>query len=594
MASIRALFPAWMLLQCAQAASHVGTCSPATLDFIILEGEQQLIDMEDDIRADLEKVGITVNLRALPKDDFNTAMTTGDFHLAFSEPWGPPYDPQTYAASWKSPDEAYYAALKGLPAPNTYEKTMEKISAALQTTTEKSRQDAWTEIFTILHDAATELSISGKRIPSVINKRLSGYRDGLQQYDYPLHTLRVESGAKTVTIAPGSSGGLFATIGRLDAHSYRPNEFWANNLVYEGLVEYGPGGNIIPSLASSWTVADDGDGQKYTFTLRPGVTFHDGEAWDCSVAKLNFDHAFHATLRASGDCGHGWYELPKHFDTVSCLDDMTLVIRSKVKYYPFLQELAFIRPTRMMSPAKFADGATTDPTTRNSCPVGNDCDDVVCAGITGIAGTGPWKFTSKVDTVPEELIRGSPANDEVTFTRNTEHWDYTAAAWNVETLKIKRYADGAAVKAALLDGSLDAVIGAGVLSAADIVDFRDNRADAFATSFTEALQNRIVIINTQKAPTDDIQLRKVIIHGVDKAALVEKELKGIDQPVNQLFPTSNPYCNVRMTPVWDYDFEKAQLLNCPEPFITPDALDTRSKAISTGAALAIIMAAFLQ
>ena len=90
MASIRALFPAWMLLQCAQAASHVGTCSPATLDFIILEGEQQLIDMEDDIRADLEKVGITVNLRALPKDDFNTAMTTGDFHLAFSEPWGPP------------------------------------------------------------------------------------------------------------------------------------------------------------------------------------------------------------------------------------------------------------------------------------------------------------------------------------------------------------------------------------------------------------------------------------------------------------------------------------------------------------------------
>ena len=30
------------------------------------------------------------------------------------------YDPQAFAASWKVPDEGYYAALKGLPAPNTY------------------------------------------------------------------------------------------------------------------------------------------------------------------------------------------------------------------------------------------------------------------------------------------------------------------------------------------------------------------------------------------------------------------------------------------------------------------------------------------
>ena len=58
-----------------------------------------------------------------------------------------------------------------------------------------------------------------------------------------------------------------------------------------------------------------------------------------------------------------------------------------------------------------------------------------------------------------------------------------------------------------------------VLSAADIVDFRDNRADAFATSFTETLQNRIVIINTQKAPTDDINMRKVRRNGLPPSKL---------------------------------------------------------------------------
>ena len=44
-------------------------------------------------------------------------MVSGDFNLCFSETWGPPYDPHSYAASWKSPDEAHYAAFKNLSSP---------------------------------------------------------------------------------------------------------------------------------------------------------------------------------------------------------------------------------------------------------------------------------------------------------------------------------------------------------------------------------------------------------------------------------------------------------------------------------------------
>merc|ERR1719271_1203070 len=126
----------------------------------------------------------------------------------------------------------------------------------MKQTTEAAREAGWNKIQKMLHDSATEIPISGKRMPAVLNKRLSGYRDGLQQFDYPMHTIKVLSGAKEITVAPGAQTGLYETVGRLDAHSTRPNEFFPNNWVYEGLVEYGPGGTIIPALASSWTVAD--------------------------------------------------------------------------------------------------------------------------------------------------------------------------------------------------------------------------------------------------------------------------------------------------------------------------------------------------
>ena len=619
----------------------VNTCKTARLDFIILDGEDTLKNIADDIRGDLAKVGINAELRILPWDEFNAAKAAGDFNLAFSETWGPPYDPHTYAASWSTPDEALYAALKGLPEPNTYDVVMDKIRNVLKATAEKDLQAGWTEIFTTLHNAAAVLPISGKQIPAIINKRLSGYRPGHQQFDYPIHTLRVLSGSRTITVSPGSQAGLFSSVGRLDPHTYRPNEFWASNLIYEGLVEYGPGGTIVPSLATSWTVEDclegatdcPADGQKswktacefrwicraftwrgtiymsgfavkenhqilksfrgvwhtpssvskwlpsirngfmwrssvpyvcrYTFSLRQGVKFHDGADWDCSAAKLNFDH-----LLSTGSY-HGWYGLMEQINTWSCKDGETHVfeVTTKDRYYPFLQELTFIRPVRMLSPLKFTGGASSDPETQNSCAPGTEWgipDTVTCAGVTGIAGTGRWEFVSKEDNADVEAIQGSPVNDEVTFKLSTTHWDAAPADWDVEFLKVVRYADAAAVKAALIDGSLDAVIGGGVLEAADIMEFRDQRMDLFDVSLTEPLQNNLVIFNTAKVPTDDIQMRKVVIHAVNKAAIVEKEFGGLATPVNQLFPTTAPYANVHLTPISDYDLAKAELLNCPE------------------------------
>ena len=58
-----------------------------------VQGDTTVLQLEDDIRADLAKVGINVKLTALDRDALNTAMTSGNFNMAFSESWGPPYDP---------------------------------------------------------------------------------------------------------------------------------------------------------------------------------------------------------------------------------------------------------------------------------------------------------------------------------------------------------------------------------------------------------------------------------------------------------------------------------------------------------------------
>jgi len=55
--------------------------------------------------------------------------------------------------------------------------------------------------------------------------------------------------------------------------------------VFEGLTRFTSDGAIVPGLASSWVISDDG--LSYTFTLRNGVTFHDGTTMDAEDVKFS-------------------------------------------------------------------------------------------------------------------------------------------------------------------------------------------------------------------------------------------------------------------------------------------------------------------
>lgn len=575
------------------SAAKFGACEKHTLDFILLAGDANSAAIEDDIRQDLAKINITVNTRLLEKADFNKAMQDGDFHLCFTESWGPPYDPHSFATGWFRPDnEAHYPALAGpLEGGMTRGRLEQMVSDVLTVENVNQRQAKWKEILQEMHKQAISNPMWSRRMPAVINRRLSGYTHGEQQFDYPMHNIEVLSGSSSVKVSPGAQTGRFKSTGPMDPHSYRPNEFFISNWVYEGLVSYGAGGVIAPQLATSWTISKtNSGGEEYRFTLRSGVTFHDGSPFNCAAVKATFDHVLQPPLNTLNY--HGWYHLPKNLQSATCDGNVFVAVMS-APYYPFLQELSLIRPLRILAPSCYNDGLGTDPVNHNSCPtkwdypvkMDNSKSDVRCKSIKCSHGTGPWKFDSKVDNAA-----GDGTVDMAKFVKNANWWGGHKAN-GITEIVLNRHDSPDAVEAALLAGTVDMVVGGGVMTPAQVQELNAQHADRFDVTMGPPLLNTIVVMNAAKAPTSDVELRRVVMHAIDKSAIVEAEMAGAAKVADAMFPRDAPYCDVDLVPRWDYDLEKAKLLNCPAPVnIMSDAVAATSSdddGVDTGLAVGL-------
>ena len=275
-------------------------------------------------------------------------------------------------------------------------------------------------------------------------------------------------------------------------------------------------------------------------------------------------------------------------------------MKTTTKFYPFLQELTFIRPLRFLSPNAFSKGNSSDPYTANSCErgwgtlEGADGTKVVCTGISNVTGTGPFVYASRKQSVITTWdFDEKTVDDEVVFKRNENYWGGAPA---IEELKVVRYDSPEEIKAALLDGTLDIMWGDGILPAGDIMEI-DNSNNANLNVFIgEDIQNVVLLLNTGYPPLDNFKVRKAIIHAIDKKRLVEKELGGLLDPVDNVFPKSMPYCDVSLTPHWDYDLEKAILLSCDEGENVASASSSgvdKNVAVGVGVGLGILCVVLL-
>ena len=513
---------------------------------------------------------------------FDEAEKQGDYNLLFARTWGAPYDPHSYFSSFAQPAHSEYAALSGIEPPLvTRDELLEKIDRVQKESDVTARRELWREILQNVHEQAIFLPLWGTRIPYVINRRLVGFSSSPQSYAYDLTSVRVFEGSPTVTVAPGSSvGGLFDTAGSIHPHQYFPNQLFAQGWIYEGLVSYGQDGEIGPALAHSWTIDPNPEtgGERAAFQLR-NATFHDGTAFNCSVAKLNFDHVLNDVVKER----HSWYQLPTKLTSWTCNDQGDFVLETSEPFYPLLQELTYMRPLTFASAAAFPSGLDSHPINNNACNPGDFGgsyahleDTVTCNGLLAPIGTGPFKLVTS-ETNEEGTIQ-----TKLQFARHDEYWGNKP---DIEVIDVKYFETTEDVEKALLDGTLDMALGIGPLSPQQIRNLKDFHSDVVDVRHSNVQRHAMMVFNTNKEPTNDLIMRQAIIHAVDKARFIEEEFAGLERPVSQLLPYTAPYCDVELSPKWAYDQEKAILLNCPT--------EKSNSALSGGAIAGIVICALV-
>ncbi|MEO8058665.1 MAG: ABC transporter substrate-binding protein [Burkholderiales bacterium] len=279
--------------------------------------------------------------------------------------------------------------------------------------------------------------------------------------------------------------------------------------VLEGLTKINMDGSITPLLAESWSI--DPDGKSYTFKLRKGVKFHDGEAFDASDVKYSFERA-----KAEGSTNKAKKAVFDNISSVNAIDPHTVIVVLNQADGNFLFRMG--ENTAVILDPKSAATTATKP-----------------------VGTGPFKL--------ENWAKGS----SITLVKYDAYRN--AAAVKMKKVTFRFISDPAAQVAALLAGDLDG-IPRGLLPQ----DAKQFKADArFSVTQGGTEGKTIVSINNKKKPFDDVRVRRAIAAAIDRKAIIDGSQDGDAAPIgSHMVPSDAGY--IDLTGVNPYNPERAKAL----------------------------------
>ncbi|MDL0089968.1 nickel ABC transporter substrate-binding protein [Campylobacter gastrosuis] len=294
-------------------------------------------------------------------------------------------------------------------------------------------------------------------------------------------------------------------VGELNPHLYSPNEMFAQNLVYEALFKYDENGEISPNLAKSYKVSNDG--KRYIFTLRDDVFFSDGEKFNASTAKANFD-----AILANKD-RHAWLTLANIITNTQILSEYELALDLKTPYEPTIKELSLIRPFRFISPKSFINGGTKE-------------------GIKSPVGTGAYMLVKSELGVSD------------TFKINPKFWGQKP---KIDTLIGKVIPDSNTKIIALKTGEIDLIY----LSEQIPLDVLNELKKRFNISISKPKDTLVLALNSNKFPTNDKSVRLALNMLVNKDLLISSVFFDTQKRADFLFSKDLPNCDINATP---YEF----------------------------------------
>ena len=277
--------------------------------------------------------------------------------------------------------------------------------------------------------------------------------------------------------------------------------------VFETLTKINSDGTVSPLLAESWEVSPDL--RTYTFKLRRGVKFHNGEPFNAAAVKFSFERA--GADKSTNKDKRTFASM----DSVAAMDEHTLVIINKELDPDFLflmgQATAII-----VEPKSAATNATA--------PV----------------GTGPYKL--------DNWVKGS----SVTLRK----WDgfRNASAIKLKRAQFRFISDPAAQVAALLAGDVDAFPR---VTPRSVPQFKSNAKFQVLVSGSRA--KTILAINNSKKPLTDVRVRRAIAAAIDRKAVIQGAGDGYGTPIGSHYvPGALGY--VDTTGINPYNPEKARAL----------------------------------
>jgi peptide/nickel transport system substrate-binding protein len=287
--------------------------------------------------------------------------------------------------------------------------------------------------------------------------------------------------------------------------------------IYETLTKINEDGSVSPLLAESWQASPDL--KTYTFKLRKGIKFQNGEPFDSAAVKFSFDRAGAPTSTNKDK------SLFQSFEQVTApdADTIVLVLKYAEPNLPFLLGQA----TASVVEPKSAPTDATQP-----------------------VGTGPYTLGA--------WAKGS----SITLNK----WDAyrNAGAIKLAKVTIRIISDPSAQVAALLSGDVD--VFPRVAAARSLAQFKSD--PRFVVLIGGSKATTIVSINERRKPLDDVRVRRAILAAIDRKAMIDGAVDGFGVPIGSFYtPGSLGY--VDTTGINPYDPEKAKKLLAEAGVSTP-------------------------
>ena len=273
--------------------------------------------------------------------------------------------------------------------------------------------------------------------------------------------------------------------------------------VFEGLMKPTPEGDLIPAVAEKYEVSDDQ--LVYTFTIRDGIKFHNGQP----VTAGDVVNSITRCIEPS-EAGVLAVEPLSAVEKVTGMDERTVQIRLKEPNTEFLAYL-----TLAILPAEY-DGQDTAP-----------------------VGTGPFKFVSRA------------AQDNIVLERFDDYWGEKAYLDKV-TYKIIENADS--ILMSLQSGAVDLFAHLTSTQVAQLGD--DFNIEEGTMNLVQAMY-----LNHAEKPFDDVRVRQALCCAIDRQQILDLAFDGYGSLIgSSMYPAFGKYFDDSLTNYYTHDVEKAKAL----------------------------------